>query len=107
MVLVENMKEQKVSWRAGNIIHAEISENVLSCTFDRQSTRFQIVLTMVDDEYVVSVPNFFFSMRTHNPCDIAYKMIERNVMAPVDAESVEMAINWLMSQQQNEQQIEI
>jgi hypothetical protein len=95
---VENKQVKKIREEAGKIAQHDINTHYRSCTFDRLGTRFQVIVAKIDESYLVSIPNFHFSIMTPKACDIAYKLVERKVMNQVDAESVEMAINWLMAQ---------
>jgi hypothetical protein len=97
-IVVENNKDFKVRQESGKIVKTNISNYHRTCTFDRLGSRFQITVTSVSDtEYVVAISNFFFSIQTPYPTDIAYKLIERDVMSRADAESAEMAIEYLLS----------
>ena len=63
----------------------------------RLGTRFDIVLSKLSEKnYLVSIPNFYFSMTTPEPRNIAYKLVEREVMPAVDAETVEMIIKHML-----------
>jgi hypothetical protein len=102
-VTVENKQLRKVSEEVGTVVKSDINTSFRSCTFDRNGSRFQIVVMKIDEtenglDYIVSVPNFYFSIQTPRPSDIAYKLTERGVMPAIDAESVEIAIGWLMAQ---------
>jgi hypothetical protein len=95
---VENKQMRVVNEASGNMVKNEIHVHERSCTFDRLGTRFIIHVAKVDErECLVSIPNFYFSIQTPTPNDIAYKLVERNVMNEVDAESVEMAISAMMA----------
>jgi hypothetical protein len=98
MITVENKQLRKLNEESGKMVKYEINVHDRSCTFDRLGSRFLIHVAKIDDkEYLVSIPNFFFSMTTPRPYDIAYKLTERGVMTATDAESVEMAIAHLMA----------
>jgi hypothetical protein len=95
---VANNQMVKVREEGGKMVTHNKFVGEQNCTFDRFGTRFEIhVIKINDTEYLVSVPNFYFSMTTPTPYDIAYKLRQRDVMSAVDAESVEIAIKHLMS----------
>lgn len=98
-IIVKNNRQNgwRVSEEDGKMMKVGIKEGIRYCTFDRNGTRFQInVQTLDNEEYLVSIHNFYFSMTTPRPHDIGYKLMERGVMVDVDAESVELAISHLM-----------
>jgi hypothetical protein len=98
MMKVENNQLRVINEASGNMVKHEIHVHERSCTFDRLGTRFIIHVAKVGErEYIVSIPNFYFSIQTPTPNDIAYKLVERDVMSRVDGESVEMAIKSLMT----------
>ena len=95
---VENNQMRVVNEASGEWVKYERFAGNFKGTFDRLGTRFQIHVAKVDErEYLVSIPNFYFSIQTPTPNDIAYKLVERKVMNEVDAESVEMAIYAMMA----------
>jgi hypothetical protein len=97
-IVVENKKSIQVRAESGKMVKTNISNYHRTCTFDRLGSRFQITITNVSDtEYVVAIPNFYFSIQTPYPNDIAYKLVEKDVMSKADAESVELAIEYLLS----------
>lgn len=100
-MIVENTKTHNIIRKdSGTIERIQIYGNVRSCMFSRVSTRFDIIVTKLDndrEDYLVSLPNYYFCIVTSRPHDIGYKLIERRVMSAVDAESVEMGIKYLMN----------
>lgn len=98
-VHITNEQERKIRHDAGLVCKLEIFEDRASCVFERCGTKFIIVLQSYSQkEYLVSIPNFYFSILTTQPNDIAYKLVQNQVMSRVDGESVEMAVTYIMSQ---------
>jgi len=99
MVVVENRTlGYKASDASGRVVESNVSNYHRSCTFEREGTRFEIVVTSLENhKYVVAITNFYFSIETRNPIHIGYKLAEKLELSKVDRESVELAIEWLMS----------
>lgn len=99
MIEVENRTlGHRVSEASGTVTESNVSNYHRSCTFEREGTRFEIVVTSLENhKYVVAIPNFYFSIETRNPIHIGYKLGEKLKLSKVDRESVELAIDWLMS----------
>jgi hypothetical protein len=100
MVEVENRTLfTKVSEANGTVVSSSINNHDRSCVFERVGTRFEITIVSLEKgKYVVAIPNFYFSIETRRPQHIGYKVSEKLKLAKVDVESIEMAIEWLMSQ---------
>lgn len=101
-IKVENNRNHKVREEEGYVAKYFSMKNVQICTFDRLGTRIEIILTeLPKNQYSIAIPNFYFSMNTQTPQNIAYKLVEREVMGKADAESVELAIEWLLNNLSN------
>lgn len=99
VAVVENNKSHKIREEEGRVKNYQQFGDVQICTFDRLGTRIEIILVKLpNSHYSVAIPNFYFAMNTETPQDIAYKLIEKEVMGKVDAESVELSIEWLLKQ---------
>jgi hypothetical protein len=97
-IKVENNRTHKIREEEGYVTKYFSMKNVQICTFDRLGTRIEIILTeLPKNQYCVSIPNFYFAINTQEPQNIAYKLIEREAMGKTDAESVELAIEWLLN----------
>jgi hypothetical protein len=85
-ILKESGKFTKLIW----------NENMATGTFERYGTRLEVSLTKVleSQTYIVTVPNFYFCMVTKTPQNVAYKLVEKDILR-VDAESVEMAMRYM------------
>jgi hypothetical protein len=99
LAIVENNKLKKFREDNGKVMKYEKLGSIQTCTFDRCASRYQIVLSKLPSgEYAVVISNYYFGMTTLTPQNIAYKLIEKDIMSNVDAESVELAIEWMMKQ---------
>jgi hypothetical protein len=95
-ITVENKNENPIRREGGTITELTVKKSQKHCVFNRLGTKFDIrVQKLTQDEYLVSIPNFFFSMTASQPFDIGYKLLEKQVMGTVDAESVDLVLEHL------------
>ena len=93
---VENKNENPIRREGGTIVELTVKKSQKRCVFNRLGTKFDIrVQKLEQNEYLVSIPNFFFSMITPQPFDIGYKLLEKQVMGMVDAESIDLVLEHL------------
>ncbi|MCX7610275.1 MAG: hypothetical protein N2043_01650 [Ignavibacterium sp.] len=69
--------------------------------FNKDYTRYEILIYSYEldksyfgykNMYIVSVPNFYFSVSTHNPHNLEYKMIEKG-LSEKDAKNIQEFIS--------------